>query len=106
VKIVWEHSIYVGNAPVFCSICGCRSYPIRSRRNQLLLAVIYDQQGVAWGEACRDCVTAGSSGIKARLRDRIQSLQEKIEELQALAIEDIETPTLEQEFQIHQQDAS
>jgi hypothetical protein len=106
VKIVWEHSIYVGNAPVFCSICGRRSYPIRSRRNQLLLAVIYNQAGVAWGEACRDCVTAGSTGVKARLHERIQSLREKIEELQELAIEEIETPTLEQEFQIHQQDAS
>ncbi|NJR64760.1 MAG: hypothetical protein HC772_04615 [Leptolyngbyaceae cyanobacterium CRU_2_3] len=105
-KIVWEHSIYVGNAPVFCSICGGRSYPVRSKRNQLLLAVIYDKSGVVQGEACRDCVVAGASGIKARLQERIKSLQDKIEELQDLAIADIETPTLEQEFQIHQQDAS
>ncbi|MBD3880849.1 hypothetical protein IFO70_03675 [Phormidium tenue FACHB-886] len=105
-KIVWEHSIYVGNAPVFCTICGRRSYPIRNRRNQLLLAVIYDQRGVAWGEACRDCVASGSEGIKARIQERVHSLQEKINELTTLAEEEIEPPTLEQEFQIHRQDAS
>lgn len=105
-KIVWEHSIYVGNAPVFCSICGRRSYPVRSRTNQLLLAIIYDDQGVARGEACRDCVSAGTSAIKNRLQERIQSYQEKINELKLLSAEDIETPTLEEEFQLHRQDAS
>ncbi|NJO41170.1 MAG: hypothetical protein HC769_23760 [Cyanobacteria bacterium CRU_2_1] len=105
-KIVWEQSVYVGNAPVFCTICGCRSYPVQSRKNQLLLAIIYDKRGVAWGEACRECVSAGSAGIKARLQDRIQDLQSKINELQLLADTEIQTPTLEQEFQIHRQDAS
>jgi hypothetical protein len=106
VKIVWEHSIYVGNAPVFCTICGRRSYPIRNRRNQLLLAVIYDQRGTAWGEACCDCVASGSEGIKARIRERVSALQEKIDELTTFSEAEIETPTLEQEFQIHRQDAS
>ena len=105
-KIVWEPSIYVGNAPVFCTICGRRSYPIRNRRNQLLLAVIYDRRGVAWGEACRDCAASGSEGIKVRIQERLCSLQEKMNELRMLAEEEIETPTLEQEFQIHCQDAS
>lgn len=105
-KIVWEQSVYVGNAPVFCTICGRRSYPIRNRRNQLLLAVIYDQRDVAIGEACRDCVVSGTSGIQTRLQERIQSLQQKIDELQVLADVEIATPTLEQEFQMHCQDAS
>jgi len=105
-KIVWEQSIYVGNAPVFCSICGRQSYPIRNPKNQLLLAVIYDNQGVVLGEACRDCVAAGSSGIQSRLQERIQSLQNKVADLQALAETEIQTPSLEQEFQVYHQDAS
>jgi Zn-finger protein len=104
-KIVWEHSIYVGNIPVFCAICGCPSHPVQNKHKQILLAVIYDEKGIAWGEACRDCVSAGSETIQARLQERLQSLQKKIEELQMLAAEKIETPSLEQEFQIHQQDA-
>jgi hypothetical protein len=106
VKIVWEQSIYIGNAPVFCTICGRRSYPIRGRRNQLLLAVIYDQQGVMHGEACKDCVASGSEGIKARLQERVQGFQAKISELEHLASEAIDPPTLEEEFQFHRQDAS
>lgn len=105
-KIVWEQSIYVGNAPVFCSICGRQSYPIRNPKNQLLLAVIYNKQGVALGEACQNCVASGSAGIRSRLQDRIQSLQNKVSELQALAETEIQTPSLEQEFQVYHQDAS
>lgn len=104
-KIVWEQSIYVGNAPVFCSICGCQSYPIRNQKNQLLLAVIYDQRGVALGEACRDCVAAGSAGIRSRLQERIQSLQNKITQLQTLAEAEIQTPSLEQEFHVYRQES-
>lgn len=105
-KIVWEQSVYIGNAPVFCVICGHRSYPVRSRRNQLLLAVLYDKRGVASGEVCRDCVAAGPSGIQLRLQERIQALQAKVAELEGFADAEIQTPSLEQEFQIHCQDAS
>lgn len=105
-KIVWEQSIYVGNAPVFCSICGRQSYPVRNQKNQLLLAVIYDQHNVALGEACRDCVAAGPAGIQSRLQERIQSLQSKIADLQVLAAAEIQTPSLEQEFQAYRKDAS
>lgn len=105
-RIVWEQSAYIGNAPVFCTICGRKSHPVRGRRNQLLLAIIYDNQGVACGEACRDCVVAGTEGIKARLHERIQDLQAKISELQLLAQEEIQTPTLEEEFQIHRAEIS
>ncbi|MBW4657938.1 MAG: hypothetical protein KME15_04635 [Drouetiella hepatica Uher 2000/2452] len=100
-KIVWEHSIYVGEAPVFCAICDRRSYPIKNSHNQLLLAVIYDKRGVVWGEACRDCVAAGSEAIQARLQERMLALQKKMDGLQMLSAEKIETPSLEQEFQIH-----
>jgi hypothetical protein len=101
VKIVWERSIYVGNVPVFCTICGHQSYPIRSK-NQLLLAVLYDNHDVMRGEVCRDCVASGSSGIKARLQERIQALQDKLSDLERVAQEDVQIPTLEQEFQVHQ----
>jgi hypothetical protein len=106
VNIVWEQSVYVGNAPVFCAICGRRSHPTRGRRNQLLLAVIYDHRGVACGEACRDCVVSGSTGIRQKLQDRIQSFQEKIAELEHLGVGDVEPPSLEEEFQLHRQDVS
>lgn len=103
-KIVWEQSVYIGNVPVFCTICGQRSYPIRSRRNQLLLAVLYDKHGVMHGEVCRDCVASGADGIQARLQERIQTLQSKVTELQKLACEQVQPPSLEEEFQIHQRD--
>jgi hypothetical protein len=105
-KIVWEQSIYVGNVPVFCTICGDRTYPVRGRKNQLLLAVIYDDHGIARGEACRGCVASGSAGIQARLQERIESFQAKLSELEMLSAEAIEPPTLEEEFQFHRQDAS
>jgi hypothetical protein len=104
VRIVWEQSIYVGNAPVFCAICDRRSHPVRVQ-GQLLLAVLYDQHGIAWGEVCRSCVSAGSAGIKTQLQERIQALQKKTTELQRLAQADIQTPTLEQEFQMHQRES-
>ncbi|HEY9624231.1 MAG TPA: hypothetical protein V6C78_27985 [Crinalium sp.] len=103
-KIVWERSIYIGNAPVFCTICGHRYHPLQGKSHQLLLAILYDERGVACGEVCRHCVASGSAGIKARLSDRIQSLQTKLDELQDLAKDDIETPSLEEEFQIHQRE--
>jgi len=106
VKIVWEQSVYIGNAPVFCAICGHRAYPVRTRRNRLMLAVLYDDRDVMQGEACRDCVTSGSAEIKTRLQERIEKLQQQMNELQAMAQSEIETPSLEEEFQFHCQDAS
>jgi len=103
VKIVWERSVYIGNAPVFCIICDRRCYPLQAN-GQLLLAVLYDRHGVMCGEACRSCVSAGTAGIKTRLQERIHSLQAKAAELERLAQEEIQTPTLEQEFQVHRQD--
>ncbi|MBW4516945.1 MAG: hypothetical protein KME11_17180 [Timaviella obliquedivisa GSE-PSE-MK23-08B] len=105
-KIVWEQSVYVGNAPVFCAICGHRAYPTRGSRNQLLLAVIYDYQGVACGEACRGCVASGASGIRQKLQDQIQSFQKKIAELEHLGVGEVQPPSLEEEFQLHRQDVS
>jgi hypothetical protein len=105
-KIVWEPSIYVGNAPVFCTICGRRSHPVRSKQNQFLLAVIYNDQDVALGEACRDCVSVGTEGIRARLQERIQSLEAQLAELKMFAEADIQTPSLEQEFRVYRSDAS
>jgi hypothetical protein len=69
-----------------------------------LLAVIYNDRGVALGEACRDCVAAGTEGIQARLQERIQSLEAKITELKTFAEAEIQTPSLEQEFQVHRAD--
>ncbi|BAU43908.1 hypothetical protein HPC62_08385 [Thermoleptolyngbya sichuanensis A183] len=106
-KIVWEQSIYFGNVPVFCSICGRESRPIRSGSNQLLLAVIYNDQGVICGEACSDCVSAGPQVIRARLQDRVEILREKLADVEAiaqLAQDTIELPTLEQEFRVHRRD--
>jgi hypothetical protein len=102
VRIVWEQSAYIGNAPVFCTICDRRSYPLRGRKNQLLFAVLYDEQEVAYGEVCRDCVAAGSEGIRVILQERIAKLRSKLEDLQHFAQSEICTPTLEEEFYLHQ----
>lgn len=103
-KVVWEKTVYLGNAPVFCAICGYQTRPIRNAANQLLLAVIYDHRGVACGEACADCVAAGSRGVRARLQDRIQSVKHKLSDLEALAQGEIQMPSLEEEFQIHRRE--
>jgi len=104
-RIVWERSVYIGNAPVFCTVCGQQSYPVRRDGQQLVLAILYNSQGIAWGEACRDCVASGSEGIKLRLQERIHSLQTKLAELQTLAQEPVETPSIEQEFHIHRMES-
>lgn len=104
-KIVWEQSIYFGNAPVFCSICGHRAYPVRSGTNQLLLAVIYDCNGKVRGEACMDCVASGSEGITTRLSERLQTLRAKVADLEALAQEEMQIPSLEEEFRMHRREA-
>lgn len=97
-RIKWEQSVYVGQVPVCCAICGGQARPIRTRGNQYLLAVVYDDRGSAQGEVCRDCLAAGSNGIKDRLQERIQSLQSQLAELQTLVQEDFQVPSLEEEF--------
>lgn len=97
-RIQWEQSIYGGTVPVTCTICGERITSIRNRRNLYLLAVIYNQQGRVCGEACRSCVAAGPQEIQERLQERICQLEATLGELQALAGEGVEVPTLEEEF--------
>jgi len=100
-KIIWETCVAVGLAPVPCTLCG-RSYrPQRTRNHQFLLALIYNNQGRFCGEACWDCVQAGSEAIHEHLSHRLQTLQTMVEELQILAQEEIQLPTLEQEFRSH-----
>ncbi|KGF72354.1 hypothetical protein DO97_09720 [Neosynechococcus sphagnicola sy1] len=97
-KIQWEPSVYVGNAPVRCAICGDRAHPIRLRGSHYLLAVVYNAQGQVCGEVCRPCIAMGVPGIQERLQERINHLQTQIQELQALAAEPMEVPSLEEEF--------
>lgn len=103
-KIVWEQSVYVGNAPVFCTLCGQEARPIRSGANQLLIGVIYDRHDVMWGEACHHCIARGSEGLKALLASRMDSLRAKLSELEAIAQEELQLPSIEQEFQIHRRE--
>lgn len=103
-KISWERTIYVGNRPIPCSICGRKAMPMRTKNNQYLLAVIYNHQDQACGEACRNCVASGAKGIKAHLQERIQALQTKLAELKELDAEDVQLPTLAQEFNAHHRD--
>ncbi len=100
-KIVWEPCVYGGNAPVPCVICGRWAKPMRSLRNQALLAVVYDNSGKLYGEACRSCVQSGASGIKAHLKERITSLQAQLSDLQQLEEGCVEVPSLEQELRVY-----
>lgn len=105
-KIVWEQSVYLGSAPVFCDLCGQSVRPICSGANQLLIGVIYDCHGVMHGEACNQCIALGPEGIKALLASRIETLRARLFELEALAQAELQLPSIEQEFQVHRRDGS
>lgn len=100
-KIVWQQSAYIGSAPVFCTICDRRSFPIRGSQNQILLAVLCDEHDVVWGEVCQACIATGTEGIQATLNERIERLRCKMADLEMLAQKPIELPTLESEFSLH-----
>jgi hypothetical protein len=98
-KIRWEPSVYVGQAPVFCVVCGYQARPMRVRGGQYLLAIVYNDQDIVYGEACRSCVASGPHEIRERLQERINTLQSKLRDLQMLVAEDVQVPTLEEEFE-------
>lgn len=100
-KIVWEQNIYVGTAPIFCTLCGQAARPVRSRTNQLLIGVLYDRQGSVRGEVCHSCIALGSDGLRSMLDSRIAALRAKLSELEAIAQDDLQIPSIEQEFYIH-----
>lgn len=100
-RIAWERSIYVGNGRVRCILCGHWFVTQPLRNQQALIAVVYNDQGVVYGEACRSCVTSGSEGIKECLQERITSLQTQLQDLQELNQGEVRLPTLEEELQSH-----
>jgi hypothetical protein len=100
-KIVWERSIYFGNTPVPCAICGRWSAQVQTKTQQILLAVVYNDAGVVVGEACRSCVSLGTTGIQELIQERIASLQAQLQDLQDLAQGTVELPTLEQELEAY-----
>ncbi len=100
-KIVWEPCIYGGNVRIPCVICGEAAIPTRLPNQQVVLAVVYNDQGRIHGEACRSCVSLTPEGIRERLQDRILSLQAKLQDLQDLNQGEIELPTLEQELRVY-----
>jgi hypothetical protein len=102
-KICWEPSVYVGQAPTICIICSCRAEPVRVRGSQYLIAVVYDDHGTLRGEACRSCAHSSPHQIHECLQERITSLQAQLTELQAMASEPVQTPSLEAEFKSHSQ---
>lgn len=98
-KIAWEPMVYGGQVPVSCAICGDRAVPRRLRGSHYLLAIVYTQQGKVFGEACESCANASPHELRQLLDARIQALTGQLDELKALAAEsDIETPSLEDEF--------
>ncbi len=100
-RIVWEPCIYGGTVHVPCIICGQRAAPVQGRGEQVLLAVVYNDQGRVYGEACRSCVALGVQGIQDCLQERIASLQAQLRDLQELNQGDIQLPTLEEEFKVY-----
>ncbi|UFP92645.1 hypothetical protein [Gloeobacter morelensis] len=100
-KIVWETTVYAGNGPSYCAICTGRFHPLRARGSLSVLAVVYNQRGQACGEACRDCAGASVELLRRLLGERIEKLRSDLQDLEALAAEPIEPPSLEQEFRAH-----
>ena len=96
-KIVWEPIIYAGQAPVLCVLCGTRSTPIKTK-GKFVIAVVYNDRGIYSGEACKHCVNARPESIRELLQERLARLQTQVVELEELAGEEIQMPTLEEEF--------
>jgi hypothetical protein len=97
--ITWEKSVYAGKVPVECVICGQRATPIRAKNNQFLIAVLHNHRDKVLGEVCRTCTRSGSIGIQQRLQERITNLEAKIQELGEIAAQEVQVPTLAQEFE-------
>jgi hypothetical protein len=97
VRIVWEPIIYAGQAPVLCVLCGTRSLPIKTK-GKFLIAVVYNNRGIYCGEACKHCVNARPESIQELLQERLVRLKAQVMELEELAGEEIQMPTLEEEF--------
>ncbi len=100
-KIAWEPCIYGAQTPVPCVICGQRHTPSSTRSQRAMLAVVYDQEGRVYGEACRSCVRLGPDGIRAYLQERIASLQAQVQDLQHLNQGEINLPSLEEEWRAY-----
>ncbi len=66
-----------------------------------MLAVVYDQEGRVFGEACHNCVRLGPDGIRAYLQERIASLQAQVQDLQHLNQGEISLPSLEEEWRAY-----
>ncbi|AFY69628.1 hypothetical protein Pse7367_1336 [Thalassoporum mexicanum PCC 7367] len=97
--ISWEKSVYGGKVPVECVICGQRATPIRAKNNQFLFAALHNDRDKVLGEVCRSCTRSGSAGIQQRLGERISRLEAKLQELKEIAADEVQVPTLAQEFE-------
>lgn len=96
-KIVWEPIIYAGQAPVLCVLCGTKSTPIKTQ-GKFVIAVVYNNRGMYCGEACKHCVQARPESIKELLQERLTRLHGQVMDLEELVSEEIQMPTLEEEF--------
>lgn len=96
-KIVWEPIIYAGQAPVLCVLCGTKSTPIKTQ-GKFVIAVVYNNRGMYCGEACKHCVQARPESIKELLQERLTRLHGQVMDLEELVAEEIQMPTLEEEF--------
>lgn len=63
-----------------------------------MIAVVYNDRGIYCGEACKHCVNARPESLKELLQERLMRLQAQVMELEELAREEIQMPTLEEEF--------
>lgn len=100
-KIVWEQSVYIGTAPIFCTLCSQSARPVRTGTNQLLIGVLYDRHGIVRGEVCHNCIALGAEGIRSMLATRIEAMRINLSELEAIAQDELQLPSIEQEFYIH-----
>lgn len=74
----------------FCHLCGKVFFPTE------VVARAYRESGEYLTEVCDHCLAGGADGIRRRLSERAESMRMVASELESLARNDIEAPTLEQ----------
>jgi hypothetical protein len=73
----------------YCHLCGSSFHPTE------VVAQAYKESGEYITNVCPQCIAVGEGGIRQRMRRRAQSLRAIASELEKLAAEEIESPSLD-----------
>ncbi|MBD2095902.1 hypothetical protein H6F90_12165 [Trichocoleus sp. FACHB-591] len=85
--------------PFCCPICDQR-YPLQPFS---IIATLYSDSGVGWGEVCPRCYSLSAEQIRHKLIHKAQLETRIAQQTAALAQEPVHKPSLEQEFQLYRE---